>query len=119
VSYALDIGGHTVWSPALRVGTLYVGFSKTVSDEYGIPLGFRPIANDTVEIDPVIFGHFVDKLMDAIVESNHEILRQELLTIVLPGIVMLDRGAHPVADRTEARKQLIADAHEMGRSMPR
>ena len=39
VSYAFEVEGETVWSPALVVGEIYEGFIRTLSESLGQPSG--------------------------------------------------------------------------------
>ena len=119
MSYSFDIDGHSVWTPALRVGTIYVGYVRAVSEAYEVKNGLESVANDTVEIVPEVFGPFIELLTSRLVVTNHSLLRDQLQVVVQPGIVMLDRGGFAISEERPEVGELVRMARDVARSMPR
>jgi hypothetical protein len=118
MSYSFDINGHSVWTPALRVGTIYVGYVRAVSDAYQVKSGLETIANDTADIAPEVFGPFIELLTGGLTDTNHSLLREQLQVVVLPGIVMLERGGFVIPDERLEAAGLVRIASDVARSMP-
>ena len=118
MSYEFEVAGDTVWSPALRVGLIYDGYVRVLESVLGRPAGWTMVAGDTVRIEPEVFGHFVDGLLDAQASSNHPVLHAHLVPVLTVSLVLLDRAGRPwPAD--DPRLAPVADYRETARSMAR
>jgi Family of unknown function (DUF6086) len=101
MSYVFEIDTETVWSPALRVGEIYVGFVRVLEEIVGSSAGLEPISSDMVRIDPERLKGFVRDLLS--VTTTHVILGSELETVIALSLVMLERGgADLVIDERDA-----------------
>jgi hypothetical protein len=90
MSYVFEIDGETVWSPALRVGEIYVGFVRVLEETLGSPAGLEPISSDMVRIDSARFRAFVRQLVET--SATNAVLESELETVIALSWVMLERG---------------------------
>lgn len=100
MSFIFDVGDETVWSPALRVGELYVRFIEQVGDLLGVPTGLSAMAADYYYIDPDVFEVLVKKIFEANFRSTHRIGRAMLESILAPSVVILDRIERPLSADT-------------------
>jgi len=91
MSFIFDVGNDTVWSPALRVGELYVRFIAQVGDLLGVPTGLSEMASDYYYIDPDLFEVLVKMMFEDNFRSTHQIGRAMLESILAPSVVILDR----------------------------
>lgn len=102
VSFVFDVDDRTVWSPALRVGALWVRFVGQVGELLGVPTGLSDMASDYYQIDPDVFEALVKKMFEANFASSHPIGRAMLESVLAPSVVILDRIDRPlVADTPE------------------
>jgi hypothetical protein len=115
LSYVFEIGSDTVWSPALRVGEIYVGFVRVLEEVTGTSGGIEAISSDMVRIDGLRFRAFVDELLDA--SAANQVLRSEIETIVCLSLVMLERAGIPLP-RTDDLGPLLARARTLATTMP-
>jgi hypothetical protein len=95
VSYEFEVGGDTMWSPALQVGLIYEGFVQALERVTGRPAGWVKTAGDTEEIDVDTFTYFVDGLLDMYSRSNHTILHAQLTSVIEVSLVILERAGRP------------------------
>jgi hypothetical protein len=117
VSYAFEVGGETMWSPALRVGLIYEGYVQVLERVTGRPAGWVKTAGDTEEIDVDTFRYFVDGLLD-MSRSNHSILHAHLTPVIEVSLAILDRAGRPWPD-DDPRLAPFKDYREVGLRMPR
>jgi len=117
MSYIFDIDDITVWSPALRIGELYVGFVHVVESQMDETSGFKDIASDMIDIDANSFIGFVNVLITlSATPHQNRLLSWHLRSILGPSIVMLQRagyGARLVQDDS-----LFEDARMLAAYMP-
>ncbi|OWM01265.1 hypothetical protein B7435_17035 [Mycolicibacterium peregrinum] len=103
MSFIFDVDEHTVWSPALRVGELYVRFLAQVADVLGVPTGLCQMASDYYTVDADAFEVLVTRMFEANFRSTHPIARAMLESVLAPSVVILDRIGRPLsADTPEA-----------------
>ena len=62
MSYIFECDDKTVWSPALRVGTLYVTLADALAVVVSVPHGMAAMASDFYEVDRDKFADFVTAL---------------------------------------------------------
>ncbi|MGW7537280.1 DUF6086 family protein [Amycolatopsis sp. NPDC054798] len=100
MSYLFEVGDETVWSPALRVGRLFVSMAETLAVNFDIDLGtagFRAIASDYCSVDPPRLALFVRAMLDGSVmrHSEYRELARGFIGICL---AMLEWSGLPVED---------------------
>ncbi|MBF6214694.1 hypothetical protein IU433_25710 [Nocardia puris] len=117
MSYVFDVGGETVWSPALRVGDLYVRAALNIADVLGVPSGLTAEAEDLWQIDIDAFEGLITAVREVYFTRHHEIQRALLAGVLGPAIVMLDRAGRPIEPRSTAERDFAAWARTL--SMPR
>ncbi|MCF6475761.1 hypothetical protein FAF44_46585 [Nonomuraea sp. MG754425] len=118
MSYVFDIADRTVWSPALKVGKLYIEMVASVARILGRPSGVHAIANDYYDIDLAQFQAFVDAMAIEYAESNHDIYRH-LLGVILPISVALIFEVEPMWRPTVRLEDILDQAHDFSQKMPR
>jgi hypothetical protein len=64
MSYVFECGDETVWSPALRVGELYVTLAEALAAMLSVPSGLSAMASDYYEVDRDQFTAFIAALRD-------------------------------------------------------
>jgi hypothetical protein len=67
---------------------------------------------------PEVFGPFIELLAGGLADTNHVLLRDELQVVVLPGIVMLERGGFAISEERPEVAELVRMARDVARSMP-
>ncbi|MEV6423965.1 DUF6086 family protein [Streptomyces sp. NPDC051662] len=92
MSYTFDIGDDTIWGPANSVAHIFLGTVKTLSEEYRLPSGVGDDLMGMVEIDPVEFTAFVQRVLAERAQSLH-LYKSMMLDGILPLLIaMADRG---------------------------
>lgn len=117
VSFVFDVDGATVWSPALRVGELYVRATQGIAEALGVPSGLTAEAADLWQIDIDAFEGLIAAVREVYFTRHHEILRALLAGVLAPSIVVLDRAGRPVEPRSADEREFVARARTL--SMPR
>jgi hypothetical protein len=115
MSYAFDIDGRTVWSPALRIGLLYVRMAGDLSEFGGGPHGLSPQTSDTYDIDVAVFSSFVRSLLTDS-GTGHPIYCELTRGFVAISLAMLERAGAPMVD--EAAQALSGLTIAVAASMP-
>jgi hypothetical protein len=109
VSYVFDVDGEVVWSPALRIGKLFISMAGTLADNSGVDLasaGFTMMASDYYYVDPPALAGFVRTLLAGSVAANpmyRELARGFLVTC----LVLLDRAGVVLEPDGEAQRELF------------
>jgi hypothetical protein len=109
VSYVFDVDGEVVWSPALRIGKLFVSMAGTLADDAGLDLaaaGFTMMASDYYYVNPPALAGFVRTLLAGPVVANRmyqELTRGFLVTC----LVLLDRSGIVLEPEGEAQQELF------------
>ncbi|MFF3566806.1 DUF6086 family protein [Nocardia jiangxiensis] len=116
MSYVFDIGDNTVWSPALRVGDLYVRMLNDISAVLEVPTGLTAISSDMYEIDLDTFEKLVHAMRGTYFSTNHDVLRGLLAGTLGPSIKILERGGRSVIPESPEEKSFVDWAQ--GLSMP-
>jgi hypothetical protein len=117
VSYVFDVGGDTVWSPALRVGDLYVRFLRELAETLEVPTGLKAMASDMYEIDIDLYENLVQRLFEFCFSTDHPVLRGLVESVLAPSVVVLERGGRPLRPRSVVEEEFIERAR--GLSMAR
>jgi uncharacterized protein DUF6086 len=106
VSYVFDIGNATVWSPALRIGSLFVTMAESLAAWKGTPSGLSAMASDYYEIDSDVFSTFVQTLArdDS---AAHEIFGALTHGFIATCLVMLDRAGVPMPQLGSGAEAII------------
>ncbi|MEU8538881.1 DUF6086 family protein [Streptomyces sp. NPDC048717] len=100
MSYTFDVGDDTLWGPVNSVARIFMGTVKSISTEYRVPSGIGDDLMGMVEIDPVEFASFVQRVLAERAKSLH-LYKDMLLDGVLPLLIALaDRGGMGVEGRT-------------------
>jgi hypothetical protein len=118
MSYIFEIGEDTVWSPALRVGELYVVSTRCIADARNQPTGLVAIANDMYKIDLPAFERLTRSVLSEYLLSNHPIYREQLRPWLLASLVMLQRGGVSIDPESNEQANFIRQAEGYARSMP-
>lgn len=113
MSFIFDVGGDTVWSPALKIGELYVRFVAQVADLLGVPTGLSEMASDYYYVDPDVFEVLVKKIFDENFRSTHRIVRAMLESILAPSVVILDRIDRPLSADTSEEYAFLEKARSL------
>jgi hypothetical protein len=113
VSYVFDVGDDTVWSPALRVGDLYVRFATELAEVLRVPTGLTAVASDMYEIDIDLYENFVSKLFEMYFSSSHPVLRGLVESVLAPSVVVLERGGRPLTPKTVDEEEFLNRAREL------
>ncbi|MFE7569545.1 DUF6086 family protein [Streptomyces sp. NPDC057539] len=100
MSYTFDISDETIWGPANSAARIFLGTVKTLSEEYRVPSGFGDDLMGMVEIDPLEFADFVQRVLAERAQSLHLYKSMMLDGIVPILIAMADRGKLGVCART-------------------
>jgi hypothetical protein len=113
VSFIFDVGETTVWSPALRVGDLYVRFLGQIGDSVGLPTGLSAMASDYYYINPDEFEALITKIFNDNFRSTHQIGRAMLESVLAPSAVILKRIDRPLVARTTEEREFLDRAYEL------
>jgi hypothetical protein len=114
VSYIFESEDKVVWSPASRVGRLFVALADALSAMLSVPHGLSPMAEDYYEIERSQFRDFVEALNREYPE--HRVSRSILRGFLLTSLVMLDRMGASVQEELDANT--VAGMEEMSSAMP-
>ena len=118
VSYFFDHGDDTVWSPALRVGDLYLALARELARCLDVPLGLRANASDHYCIDLDEFERFVRSLYDRYFSSRHAIQRSLIDGVLVVSLAMLHRCGVVIPPRTEDQASLQSRVSDTLCAMP-
>ncbi|AKS35868.1 DUF6086 family protein [Mycolicibacterium goodii] len=113
MSYVFDVGDDTVWSPALRVGDLYVRFMTQLGDLFNLSTGLRAMASDYYYIDPDTFEAFVKKVFEENFRSSHPVGRAMMESVLAPSVVILDRINRPLSAGTPEQREFLEKARSL------
>lgn len=113
MSFIFDVGDDTVWSPALRVGDLYVRFITQIGEHLGLPTGLSAMASDYYYIDPDAFEALVKKMFEETFSSSHPIGRAMLESALGPSAVILDRINRPLSASTPEERNFLEKARTL------
>jgi hypothetical protein len=97
MSYIFDHEDETLWSPTLRVGELYVGFLKCIADLLGRPTGLIANAADMYYLDIEQFEALTRNMIEEYSRSSYQLYRQQLGSVLVVSIVMLERAGYSLA----------------------
>jgi hypothetical protein len=110
-------GESVLWNPTLTVGLLYHDAVSSAASTFEMDAGLGALQADEADLDLERFRSFIGALVDIYIRSTHPVLRVQLPPVILPGIVMLERGGQAlVADNPETSLILQAASH-LGQSM--
>jgi hypothetical protein len=113
MSYIFDIDDVTVWSPALRVGKLYVSMAQDVAGLLETSTGMTAMASDYWELDLQDFDSFVRVMYGIYFSSEHPVFRNLIGAVLAPSIVLLERGGKPITPRSEEEREFLERAHAL------
>jgi hypothetical protein len=113
MSCIFEVGEDTVWSPALRVGDLYVRYLREIADMLGVPTGLTAVASDMYEIDVDAYGSLVRKIADLYFSSGHLVLRGLIGGMLGPSVVVLERAGRPLSPQSDEEREFIARARQL------
>ncbi|KUJ66985.1 hypothetical protein ACZ90_31705 [Streptomyces albus subsp. albus] len=119
MSYIFDIDDETVWSPSLRVGRMFVELARCTSALWEIETGLIRNASDMYEINLDDFKAFTDRLLQEYFSTDHPIYRDQLRGVLMPSVVLLERGGIPVDYETPEQKRLLSHVSDYAKMMPR
>ena len=114
MSYIFEAGDTTVWSPALRIGDLYVQLAESLADWQGRPSGLSKLADDYYVVDVDTFADFI-RLLLADPGAGHRIFAELTQGFIAISLVMLDRAGSPVPSTPD----LAALTGAVAATMPR
>ncbi|RZS44145.1 hypothetical protein EV193_10119 [Herbihabitans rhizosphaerae] len=119
MSYVFDVGDDTVWSPALRVGRLYVAGVTSLAEVFGIDAGLRAVAADMYSIDLDAFEAFTARLFAEYFRSHHDVARLLLAGVLQPSLIMLERAGRAIEPEDDEQRRFLSDTKEFLGSLPR
>ncbi|MFF0544649.1 DUF6086 family protein [Nocardia thailandica] len=117
MSFVFDADGETVWSPALRVGELFVRMHTDICSVLGLATGLTAIAADMYEIDSDLFERTTLAVYDEYFSSHNPALRSMLGATLGPAVRILERCRRPVTPRSDEERAFLSRAADLG--MPR
>jgi hypothetical protein len=106
MSQYFDIGDETLWNPSNGAARLFLRHVRLYEEELGVPSGFGPMENDECEIDPAVFGEFVDALLTRHDRTRHDIIDTLSEGFVATVLVLAERAG------VEVRRPAVADGLE-------
>jgi hypothetical protein len=113
VSFAFDVDGETVWSPALLVGELYVRTTEGIAGAMGMSTGLDALASDMYDIDLDVFEAMVNSVYAEYFSAVHPLVREMLRGMLLPSIVILERSGRPITARSDDELSFLKYAHSL------
>jgi hypothetical protein len=111
MSYIFDIDDVTVWSPALRVGRLYVSMAQDVAGVLEISTGMTAMASDYWEIELPAFDSFVRLMWDSYFSSEHPVFKAGVGAVLGPSIILLERGGNSILPGSDEEREFLDSAH--------
>lgn len=118
MSYIFDVDEETVWSPALRVGELYVGSTWCIAKVHDKPTGLIMEAGDPYQIDIPAFESLTRSVLGEYFISNHPICREQVRPWLLISVAILKRVGVSMGPETNEHADFIRQADAYARSMP-
>jgi hypothetical protein len=107
MSYIFDVGDSTVWSPALRIGSLFVAMAECLAGWAGVPTGLTAMASDFYEVDAEVFGAFVQTLAGNASAAN-EVFGALTHGFTATCLLILDRAGAPAPHLDSAAEAITA-----------
>jgi hypothetical protein len=112
MSFIFEIDGETVWSPALRVGQVFVGCAQVLGESTNVLPGFSFNGEDMINIDRGQLLEFAEALA-AISErpGSFRVLTGLAEAVRVPCLVMLERvGEETNLDGRPGVSELMSEA---------
>jgi Family of unknown function (DUF6086) len=97
MSYVFDVGDEGIWSPALRVGELFVATADSLATIVGVDTGLHAVASDYYDITAEKFFAFVLAVLRS-PYLKHPVFQELSRGFLATALVLLDRAAAPVPD---------------------
>ena len=97
MSLYFEIDSQTVWTPASRVGWLYLEQLKGTASILGISPFWSGMEEDEVRLAREELGALVRAAGAEMLHTNHPVLLRLLDVVIGPAIVMLKRAGHDFA----------------------
>lgn len=123
MSQYYDLGDETLWNPSNGASRLFGRQVAVFEAELELPSGIGPMENDECQIDPVIFGIFVNALLAQYRSTSHAILLALSEAFTATMLVLADRAEievnWAVADTESEESGLREKARELSRHMAR
>lgn len=92
MSQYFDVGDETLWNPSNGAARLFLRHVRLYEEELGVPSGFGPMENDECEIDPAVFGAYVDALLDLHDRTRHAVIDALSEGFVATVLVLAERA---------------------------
>ncbi|GAA3985070.1 hypothetical protein GCM10022384_36800 [Streptomyces marokkonensis] len=109
---------RTLWDPALRVGQAYVALAREAGELHGMSTGLTE--NERLggsDVDLAVFQQFTQGLYDRYCATNNFVLHGLLRGLLLPSIVMLEKGGGSITRTPESEDGLLAELDSYVRAM--
>jgi len=113
MSYIFEVDDEWVWSPAHRVGELYVGMVEAAAAVLKSPTGLTTDSGDLYEIDVPVFGALAAGMLALRASTGHIYLAMMLDGILPVSVAMLYRAGGTLAPATSAECDLLAAIRAM------
>lgn len=113
MSFIFDVGDETVWSPALRVGDLYVRFLTEIGEMFNLPTGLSAMASDYYYIEPDAFSELIGRIFVENFGTTHQVGRAMLESVLAPSVVILDRIGRPLLPRSAEELEFLTKARSL------
>ncbi|WP_436492234.1 DUF6086 family protein [Actinokineospora sp. HUAS TT18] len=117
MSYYFEVGGETVWNPALRIGKVYVTHAEGVAAQMGLPTGLAPADDDSCAVDVQAFPRFVDCLLEWDRTTRHPVMHALLDGLLITSLALREAIGGAVPPKSEREAALLAEATKLARSM--
>ncbi|WP_290056216.1 DUF6086 family protein [Amycolatopsis solani] len=119
MSYVFDVDGEVVWSPALRIGKLFVSTAETLAGNAGVGLadaGLTMMASDYYYVNPAALAAFVRSSLagSMVVNPVYAELSRGFLVVSL---VVLDRCGVDMTPEQAAHGELFEARDALASSM--
>ena len=110
MSYIFEWSGETLWSPALRVGKLYVTLADALADVVSVPHGLSAMASDFYVVDRDQLAEFIAALQ-AWLPRGHPVGDALLGGFLITSLVLLERMGTALEVDAETRRAVAALTH--------
>ncbi|WP_217244972.1 DUF6086 family protein [Streptomyces sp. AC602_WCS936] len=111
-------GSRLLWDPALKVGQAYVALAREAGELHGISTGLTEserLGGSVVDLP--VFQQFTQGLYDRYCSTNNFVLHDLLRGLLLPSVVMLEKGDGSITRTPESEDGLLEDLDSYVRAM--
>lgn len=92
MSQYFDMGDETLWNPSNGASRLFLRQTAVFEAELGLPSGIGPMRADACQIDPAVFGTFVNTLLARHRGTGHAVIAALTEGFVATVLVLAERA---------------------------